>query len=102
MAIAERLGLVIPAADGPHRTFRTWRAKPIRVRRHLQREVNNDAMATAQLMGSATRRDQLAPGHLPASFMYAPRGVAIAEATGGRFILGRASATASERCAEHY
>lgn len=55
-------------------------------------EVNNDAMATAQLMGSATERIQVgtwvADIYLRHSYTCAQGAALIAEATGGRFILG--------------
>jgi alkanesulfonate monooxygenase SsuD/methylene tetrahydromethanopterin reductase-like flavin-dependent oxidoreductase (luciferase family) len=55
-------------------------------------EVNNDAMATAQLMGLATSRIQvgtwIANIYLRHSYVCAQGASLIAEATGGRFILG--------------
>lgn len=55
-------------------------------------EVNNDAMATAQLMGSATERIKvgtwIANVYLRNSYTCAQGAALIAEATGGRFILG--------------
>jgi len=55
-------------------------------------EINNDAMATAQLMGSATERIQVgtwvANIYLRHSYTCAQGAALIAEATGGRFILG--------------
>lgn len=55
-------------------------------------EVNNDVMATAQLMGSATERIQvgtwIANIYLRHSYTCAQGAALIAEATGGRFILG--------------
>ncbi|HVL22442.1 MAG TPA: LLM class flavin-dependent oxidoreductase [Thermomicrobiales bacterium] len=55
-------------------------------------EINNDAMATAQLMGSATERIQVgtwvANIYLRHSYTCAEGAALIAEATGGRFILG--------------
>src|SRR5688572_843424 len=55
-------------------------------------EVNNDVMATAQLMGAATRRIQvgtwIANIYLRHSYVCAQGAALIADATGGRFILG--------------
>jgi alkanesulfonate monooxygenase SsuD/methylene tetrahydromethanopterin reductase-like flavin-dependent oxidoreductase (luciferase family) len=55
-------------------------------------EVNNDVMATAQLMGSATQRIQvgtwIANIFLRHPYVCAQGAALIAEATGGRFILG--------------
>lgn len=55
-------------------------------------EVNNDAMATAQLMGSATERIHIgtwvANIYLRHSYTCAQGAALIAEATAGRFILG--------------
>jgi len=91
----ERLGLaVIPAAG--------WSAQNIQdVAREAEAagfdaifttEVNNDAMATAQLMGSATQRINvgtwIANIYLRHSYVCAQGAALIAEATGGRFILG--------------
>lgn len=54
-------------------------------------EINNDAMATAQLMGSATERIKVgtwvANVYLRHSYTCAQGATLIAEATGGRFIL---------------
>ncbi|HEY1293137.1 MAG TPA: LLM class flavin-dependent oxidoreductase [Chloroflexota bacterium] len=91
----ERLGLaVIPAAG--------WTATDIQdVAREAEAagfdaifttEVNNDAMATAQLMGTATQHIQvgtwIANIYLRHSYVCAQGAALIAEATGGRFILG--------------
>jgi alkanesulfonate monooxygenase SsuD/methylene tetrahydromethanopterin reductase-like flavin-dependent oxidoreductase (luciferase family) len=58
----------------------------------LSTEINNDAMATAQLMGSATERIHIgtwvANIYLRHSYTCAQGAALIAEATGGRFILG--------------
>src|SRR5712692_7007164 len=93
--VGERLGLgVIPAAG--------WSATDIRdVAREAEAacfdalfttEVNNDALATAQLMGTATQRIQvgtwIANIYLRHSYVCAQGAALIAEATGGRFILG--------------
>ena len=55
-------------------------------------EVNNDVMATAQLMGAATSRIQvgtwIANIYLRHSYTCAQGAALIADATGGRFILG--------------
>src|SRR5215831_9044045 len=55
-------------------------------------EVNNDALATAQLMGSATRRilvgTWVANIYLRHTYACAQGAAFIADATGGRFILG--------------
>src|SRR5829696_6688394 len=55
-------------------------------------EVNNDVMATAQLMGAATSRIQvgtwIANIYLRHSYTCAQGGALIADATGGRFVLG--------------
>ncbi len=55
-------------------------------------EVNNDVMATAQLMGAATTRIQvgtwIANVYLRHSYTCAQGAALIAEATGGRFVLG--------------
>ena len=55
-------------------------------------EVNNDAMATAQLMGAATSRIQvgtwIANIYLRHSYTCAQGAALIADATGGRFVLG--------------
>jgi alkanesulfonate monooxygenase SsuD/methylene tetrahydromethanopterin reductase-like flavin-dependent oxidoreductase (luciferase family) len=55
-------------------------------------EVNNDALATAQLMGSATERIQvgtwIANIYLRHCYVCAQGAALVAEATGGRFVLG--------------
>lgn len=55
-------------------------------------EVNNDVMATAQLMGAATRRitvgTWIANIYLRHSYACAQSAALIADATGGRFVLG--------------
>src|SRR5712692_7235391 len=95
MSASERLGLaVIPAAG--------WSVHDIQdVAREAESagfdaifsvEVNNDAMATAQLMGAATQRIQVgtwvANIYVRHSYVCAQGASLIAEATGGRFILG--------------
>jgi alkanesulfonate monooxygenase SsuD/methylene tetrahydromethanopterin reductase-like flavin-dependent oxidoreductase (luciferase family) len=93
--MAERLGLgIIPGAG--------WRATEIRaVAREAEEagfdaifstEVNNDALATAQLMGEATRQIKvgtwIASIHMRHSYACAKAASLIADATGGRMILG--------------
>ncbi len=93
--MAERLGLgIIPGAG--------WRAAEIRaVAREAEEagfdaiftaEVNSDALATAQLMGEATRRIKvgtwIASVHMRHSYACAKAASLIADATGGRMILG--------------
>jgi alkanesulfonate monooxygenase SsuD/methylene tetrahydromethanopterin reductase-like flavin-dependent oxidoreductase (luciferase family) len=93
--MAERLGLgIIPGAG--------WRAAEIRaIAREAEdagfdtivtTEVNNDALATAQLMGEATRRikvgTSVASVHMRYSYACAKGAALIADATGGRMILG--------------
>jgi alkanesulfonate monooxygenase SsuD/methylene tetrahydromethanopterin reductase-like flavin-dependent oxidoreductase (luciferase family) len=55
-------------------------------------EVNNDVMATAQVMGAATRRigvgTWIANLYLRHSYVCAQGAAIIADATGGRFVLG--------------
>jgi alkanesulfonate monooxygenase SsuD/methylene tetrahydromethanopterin reductase-like flavin-dependent oxidoreductase (luciferase family) len=92
---SERLGLAVLPAAG-------WTADDIReVAQQAEEagfdaifttEVNNDAMATAQLMGTATSRIQVGTWisniYLRHSYVCAQGASLIAEATGGRFILG--------------
>ena len=93
--MAERLGLgLIPGAG--------WRAAEIRaVAREAEEagfdaiftaEVNSDALATAQLMGEATRQIKvgtwIASIHMRHSYACAKAASLIADATGGRMILG--------------
>ncbi len=93
--MAERLGLaVIPGAG--------WRAQETQaIAREAEEagfdaifaaEVNNDVMATAQLMGAATRRIQvgtwIANIYLRHSYVCAQGAALIADATNGRFVLG--------------
>lgn len=93
--MAERLGLgLIPGAG--------WRAAEIRaVAREVEEagfdaiftaEVNNDALATAQLMAEATHRIKvgtwIASIHMRHSYACAKAASLIADATGGRMILG--------------
>lgn len=93
--MAERLGLAVIPGVG-------WRANEIQtVAREAEdagfdaifaAEVNNDVMATAQLMGAATRRIQvgtwIANIYLRHSYSCAQGAALIADATEGRFILG--------------
>jgi len=93
--MTERLGLgLIPGAG--------WRAAEIRaVAREAEEagfdaiftaEVNNDALATAQLMGEATRQIKvgtwIASIHMRHSYACAKAAELIADATEGRMILG--------------
>jgi alkanesulfonate monooxygenase SsuD/methylene tetrahydromethanopterin reductase-like flavin-dependent oxidoreductase (luciferase family) len=93
--MAERLALgIIPGAG--------WRAREIqRVTREAEdagfdaiftTEVNNDALATAQLLGTATQRIQVgtwvANIYLRHPYVCAQGAALIADATDGRFILG--------------
>lgn len=93
--MTERLGLgVIPgvgwSADDIRRVARA--AEEAGFEAIFSTEVNNDAMATAQLMGSATERitvgTWIANIYLRNSYTCAQGAALIAEATGGRFILG--------------
>src|SRR5216684_1588003 len=93
--MAERLGLGIIPGVG-------WRAKDIQtIAREAEEagfdgifaaEVNNDVMATAQLMGTATRRIQvgtwIANIYVRHSYACAQGAALIADATEGRFVLG--------------
>ena len=93
--MAERLALaVIPGAG--------WTASQVQtIAREAEEagfdaifatEVNNDVMATAQLMGTATRRitvgTWIANIYLRHSYVCAQGAALIADATGGRFVLG--------------
>jgi 5,10-methylenetetrahydromethanopterin reductase len=93
--MAERLGLAVIPGVG-------WRANEIQtIAREAEdagfdaifaAEVNNDVMATAQLMGAATKRIQvgtwIANIYLRHSYSCAQGAALIADATEGRFILG--------------
>lgn len=93
--MAERLGLGVLPGVG-------WRAHEIEtIAREAEdagfdaiftAEVNNDALGTAQLMGTATRRIQvgtwIANIYLRHSYTCAQAAALIADATAGRFILG--------------
>jgi alkanesulfonate monooxygenase SsuD/methylene tetrahydromethanopterin reductase-like flavin-dependent oxidoreductase (luciferase family) len=93
--MAERLALAIIPGTG-------WRAQEIEsIARDAEEarfdaiftaEVNNDALATAQLMGSATRRIKvgtwIANIYLRHPYVCAQGAALVADATGGRMILG--------------
>src|SRR4051812_34589113 len=93
--MAERLALAVVPGAG-------WRAAEIRAvaaeaeaagfAAILSAEVNNDVMATAQLMGAATERIRvgtwIANIYLRHAYTCAQGAALIAEATGGRFVLG--------------
>jgi 5,10-methylenetetrahydromethanopterin reductase len=93
--MADRLGLAVIPGVG-------WRVAEIQaIAREAEdagfdaifaAEVNNDVMATAQLMGAATRRLQvgtwIANVYLRHSYVCAQGAALMAEATGGRFVLG--------------
>jgi alkanesulfonate monooxygenase SsuD/methylene tetrahydromethanopterin reductase-like flavin-dependent oxidoreductase (luciferase family) len=93
--MAERLGLAVIPGIG-------WRATEIQaIAREAEEagfdaifaaEVNNDVMATAQLMGAATRRIQvgtwIANIYVRHSYACAQGAALIADATDGRFVLG--------------
>ena len=93
--MAERLGLGLIPGVG-------WRAAEIRtIAREAEdagfdaifaAEVNNDVLATAQLMGEATRQIKMgtwiASIHMRHSYACAKAASLIADATGGRMILG--------------
>src|SRR6266571_622676 len=93
--MAERLGLAVIPGVG-------WRANEIQtIAREAEdagfdaifaAEVNNDVMATAQLMGGATRRIQvgtwIANIYVRHSYACAQGAALIADATDGRFVLG--------------
>jgi alkanesulfonate monooxygenase SsuD/methylene tetrahydromethanopterin reductase-like flavin-dependent oxidoreductase (luciferase family) len=93
--MAERLGLGIIPGVG-------WRAVDIRAIAHeaedagfeaiVTTEVNNDSLATAQLMGECTGRIKVGTWvssiHMRHSYACAKAASLIADATGGRMILG--------------
>jgi len=93
--MSERLGVGIIPGTG-------WRAAEIQdVARAAEEagfeaifctEVNNDSMATAQLMGFATRHIKVgtwvADIYLRVPYLCAKSAIIAADATGGRFILG--------------
>ena len=88
----ERLGLAIPPGTG-------WRARDIAREAEdagfeaiLNAEANNDGLATAQLMGAVTSRIKvgtwIASIYLRHAYRCAQGAALIADATGGRMILG--------------
>jgi alkanesulfonate monooxygenase SsuD/methylene tetrahydromethanopterin reductase-like flavin-dependent oxidoreductase (luciferase family) len=93
--MAERLGMVVTPGVG-------WSAREVQtIAREAEdagfdaifsAEVNNDVMATAQLMGAATQRIRvgtcIANIYLRHSYVCAQGAALIADATGGRFMLG--------------
>lgn len=93
--MADRLGLAVIPGVG-------WNASEVQtIAREAEEagfdaifaaEVNNDVMATAQLMGTATRRitvgTWIANIYLRHSYACAQGAALIADATGGRFVLG--------------
>jgi alkanesulfonate monooxygenase SsuD/methylene tetrahydromethanopterin reductase-like flavin-dependent oxidoreductase (luciferase family) len=93
--VGERLGLsVIPGAGWTAQDIRTVarEAEDAGFDAIVTTEVNSDAMATAQLMGSVTERIQvgtwIANVYLRHSYTCAQGAALIADATGGRFLLG--------------
>jgi alkanesulfonate monooxygenase SsuD/methylene tetrahydromethanopterin reductase-like flavin-dependent oxidoreductase (luciferase family) len=93
--MAERLALaVIPGVGWSTREIQTVarEAEAAGFDAIFTTEVNNDALATAQLMGTATDRIRvgtwIANIYLRHSYACAQGAALIAEATGGRFILG--------------
>ena len=93
--MAERLGLaVIPGAGWSAQDIQTIarEAEDAGFDAIFAAEVNNDVLATAQLMGTATRRIKvgtwIANIYLRHSYVCAQGAALIADATGGRFILG--------------
>lgn len=93
--MADRLALAVIPGVG-------WKAREIQaIAREAEEtgfdaifatEVNNDVLATAQLMGTATRRIQvgtwIANIYLRHSYVCAQGSALVADATGGRFVLG--------------
>jgi alkanesulfonate monooxygenase SsuD/methylene tetrahydromethanopterin reductase-like flavin-dependent oxidoreductase (luciferase family) len=93
--MAERLGLgVIPGVgwSAPEVQAIAREAEGAGFDAIFAAEVNNDVMATAQLMGAATQRiavgTWIANIYLRHSYVCAQGAALIADATGGRFILG--------------
>src|SRR5262245_11016447 len=94
-AMADRLGLaVIPGAGWSASDVQTIarEAEDAGLDAIFATEVNNDVMATAQLMGASTRRiavgTWIANIYLRHSYVCAQGAALIADATGGRFLLG--------------
>ena len=93
--MAEQLGLaIIPGTGWPARDIQgiAREAEDAGLDAIFTAEVNNDAMATAQLMGAATRRIKvgtwIANIYLRHPYVCAQGAALIADATGGRMILG--------------
>jgi alkanesulfonate monooxygenase SsuD/methylene tetrahydromethanopterin reductase-like flavin-dependent oxidoreductase (luciferase family) len=93
--MAERLGLgVIPGVGWSAREVQTIarQAEGAGFDAICAAEVNNDVMATAQLMGTATTRITVATWianiYLRHPYVCAQGAPCMADATGGRFILG--------------
>jgi alkanesulfonate monooxygenase SsuD/methylene tetrahydromethanopterin reductase-like flavin-dependent oxidoreductase (luciferase family) len=93
--MSERLGLAtIPGVGWSARDIQTIarEAEDAGFDAIFSAEVNNDVMATAQLMGAATRRilvgTWIANIYLRHSYVCAQGAALIADATAGRFILG--------------
>src|SRR5215467_6289684 len=93
--MAERLGLaVIPGVGWSAREVQTIarEAEDAGFDAVFAAEVNNDVMATAQLMGAAARRitvgTWIANIYLRHSYVCAQGASLAADATGGRFVLG--------------
>jgi alkanesulfonate monooxygenase SsuD/methylene tetrahydromethanopterin reductase-like flavin-dependent oxidoreductase (luciferase family) len=93
--MAERLGLgVIPGVGWSAREVQTIarQAEEAGFDAMFAAEVNNDVMATAQLMGTATTRITVATWianiYLRHPYVCAQGAACIADATGGRFLLG--------------
>ncbi len=93
--MAERLGLgVIPGVGWSAREVQTIarQAEDAGFDAIFAAEVNNDVMATAQLMGTATTRITVATWianiYLRHPYVCAQGAACIADATGGRFLLG--------------
>lgn len=93
--MAERLGLgIIPGTGWTASEIRAvaQRAEEAGFDAIFSAEVNNDALATAQLMGAATQRilvgTWVANIYLRHPYVCAQGAALIADATGGRFVLG--------------
>src|SRR5512132_3310432 len=93
--MAERLGLgIIPGVGWPASEVQAVarEAEDAGFDAIFATEVNNDVLATAQLMGAATRRitvgTWIANIYVRHSYVCAQGAALIADATGGRFVLG--------------
>jgi alkanesulfonate monooxygenase SsuD/methylene tetrahydromethanopterin reductase-like flavin-dependent oxidoreductase (luciferase family) len=93
--MAERLGLgIIPGVGWPASEVQAVarEAEDAGFDAIFAAEVNNDVLATAQLMGAATRRitvgTWIANIYVRHSYVCAQGAALIADATGGRFVLG--------------